>query len=290
MTAFSRPRRRLAAILCSLSALLLTGTAAQAATPPGPHHPATASGVEYVALGDSYSSGLGAGAYDPASDECMRSSHAYPARWAAAHAVTSFRFTACSGATTGDVIGSQLGPLTNRTDLVSITAGGNDAGFGDVMTTCVTSPEKTCLAKVAGARSFVTSTLPGRLDTLYRTIRDRAPGARVVVLGYPRLYHLNGRCVVGLSERARTAIDEAEETLNRLMAERAAGHGFRFGDVNATFAGHEICSSAPWIHSVTLPPQESYHPTDNGHRYGYLPVFTAQAAEAGRASTRPVSR
>jgi hypothetical protein len=55
----------------------------------------------------------------------------------AAHAPSSFAFTACSGATTSDVVSTQLGPLTSATGLVSITVGGNDAGFGDVMSTCV---------------------------------------------------------------------------------------------------------------------------------------------------------
>lgn len=39
----------------------------------------------YVALGDSYSSGVGAGNYDGASGNCKRTTRAYPALWAAAH-------------------------------------------------------------------------------------------------------------------------------------------------------------------------------------------------------------
>jgi hypothetical protein len=44
---------------------------------------ATQPAVRYVALGDSYASGLGAGGYSAGS--CERSSWAYPALWAAAH-------------------------------------------------------------------------------------------------------------------------------------------------------------------------------------------------------------
>lgn len=43
------------------------------------------------------------------------------------------------------------------------------------------------------------------------------------------------------------------------------------------FAPHEICSHDWWLHSLTYPVQESYHPTANGQARGYLPVFTAAA-------------
>lgn len=66
----------------------------------------------YVALGDSYSSGLGAGNYDGASGNCKRTTRAYPALWAAAHSPQTFAFTACSGARTGDVLSGQLAPST----------------------------------------------------------------------------------------------------------------------------------------------------------------------------------
>lgn len=145
----------------------------------------SAAAVDYVALGDSYSSGVGAGSYDSASGDCKRSTRAYPALWKAANNPASFAFTACSGARTGDVTAGQLGPLNSATDLVSISIGGNDAGFADVMTTCVLQSEATCLNRIATARAYVDSTLPGKLDSVYSAISAKAPSARVVVLGYP---------------------------------------------------------------------------------------------------------
>src|SRR6201999_4580920 len=93
----------------------------------GPGIPAqAASAVHYVALGDSYSSGVGAGS---TSGSCSQSPNAYPALWAKANAPASFTFAACSGATTTDVINTQLSSLSAATTLVSITIGGNDAVF-----------------------------------------------------------------------------------------------------------------------------------------------------------------
>jgi lysophospholipase L1-like esterase len=267
-------RSRLTAYVTSLVvaiALALTGaTAAQAS--------GQAAATGYVALGDSYSSGVGAGSYIASSGSCKRSTKAYPSLWAAANSPSSFDFTACSGARTSDVLANQLSPLGSGTGLVSISVGGNDAGFADVMTTCVLQSDSACVARVNTAKAYVDSTLPGRLDPVYSAISDRAPSAHVVVLGYPRFYKLSGSCLAGLSETERAAINGAADHLNSAIAKRAADHGFTFGDVRPTFTGHEICSGSAWLHSVNwLNIGESYHPTAAGQSGGYLPVLDSVA-------------
>lgn len=245
--------------------------------------PTTASAQEaraaevYVALGDSYSSGVGAGNYDSASGDCRRSNNAYPQRWANANGPSAFHFTACSGARTGDVLSGQLGPLNSSTTLVSISIGGNDAGFADAMQTCVLQSTASCVNRMGQANTYITDNLPARLDAVYNEIRARAPQARVVVLGYPRMYQLNGSCAIGLSEQARAAINATSDTLSDVTAKRAADHGFSYGDVRGAFSGHEICSSSPWLHSVTFPIGNSYHPNAAGQGSGYLPVFAGLA-------------
>ncbi|MFZ4183997.1 SGNH/GDSL hydrolase family protein [Streptomyces pseudogriseolus] len=259
----------LTALVLAVTAALTGSTAAQASAQaaPGP----------YVALGDSYSSGVGAGSYISSSGDCKRSTKAHPYLWAAANSPSSFSFTACSGARTGDVLSGQLGPLSASTALVSISIGGNDAGFADVMTTCVLQSDSSCLSRIATARAFVDSTLPGRLDGVYTAIRDRAPNAHVVVLGYPRFYRLGTSCI-GLSETKRKAINDASDHLNTAIAARARVYGFTFGDVRITFTGHEICSSDSWLHSVDwLNIGNSYHPKAAGQSGGYLPVLDAAA-------------
>ncbi|MCX5413588.1 SGNH/GDSL hydrolase family protein [Streptomyces sp. NBC_00059] len=263
--------------LVAFSSSLLLGTVL-ALTGAGVAQAKESAAVDYVALGDSYSSGVGAGSYDSASGDCKRSTRAYPALWAAANSPASFSFQACSGARTNDVTAGQLGPLSSSTDLVSISIGGNDAGFADVMTTCVLQSEATCLSRIATARAYVDSTLPGRLDSVYTAISAKAPAARVVVLGYPRFYKLAGSCIAGLSEKERSAINGAADYLNAATAKRAADHGFTFGDVTTTFTGHEICSGSAWLHSVNwLNIGESYHPTAAGQSGGYLPVLNSKA-------------
>ncbi|GGX26603.1 lipase 1 [Streptomyces malachitofuscus] len=259
----------LGSLLLAVTTTLTGATAAQASQQAAPGG--------YVALGDSYSSGVGAGSYISSSGDCKRSTKAYPYLWAAANSPSSFAFTACSGARTGDVLSGQLGPLSTATGLVSISVGGNDAGFADVMTTCVLQSDSSCLSRIATARAYVDSTLPGRLDSVYSAISDRAPNADVVVLGYPRFYRLGTFCV-GLSETKRKAINDAADHLDNAIAQRARAHGFTFGDVRTTFTGHEICSSNSWLHSVDwFNIGNSYHPKAAGQSGGYLPVLAAAA-------------
>ncbi len=266
-------RSRFAAYVTSLLLAVgfsLAGTAAAQASP-------LAAATGYVALGDSYSAGVGAGGHISSSGDCSRSTKAYPYLWQAAHAPASFSFMACSSAVTTDVINSQLGTLSASTGLVSITIGGNDAGFGDVMTTCVIQSDSVCLSRIATAKAYVDSTLPGRLDNVYSAISAKAPSAHVVVLGYPRFYQLGTTCL-GLSRTKRSAINGAADYLDAAIAKRAADHGFTFGDVRTAFSSHEICSADSWLHSVNwLNISESYHPTAAGQSGGYLPALSGAA-------------
>jgi lysophospholipase L1-like esterase len=235
--------------------------------------------VNYVALGDSYSSGVGAGDYLSSSGSCDRSADAYPEQWAAANSPATFTSVACSGATTADVLSSQVSALSATTTLVSITIGGNDAGFSSVMETCVLSSTSTCLNAVAAAETFVADQLPARLDQTLQTIRADAPSARVIVLGYPDLYDLSksGTCI-GLSTNDRAALNQGAEDLDGALQAAAQANHDAFADVRGQFAGHEICDSGSWLHAVDIfAISSSYHPTAAGQELGYLPVFSRAA-------------
>lgn len=231
--------------------------------------------TNYVALGDSYSSGVGAGSYGD-SGNCMRSSNAYPRLWANAHSGTSFKFVACSGARTGDVL-NQIANVTFSTTLVTVSVGGNDAGFVDVMTTCTAGTDQTCINRVNTAKTYINNTLPGLLDNVYNSIKSKAPNAKLVILGYPRFYTVPGSCAVGLSDTKRSAINSGSDALASVLSARAAAHGAKFVDVRGAFTGHNICSSADdYLHSLTWPVTNSYHPTAAGQRGGYYnPLVSA---------------
>src|SRR5689334_20638253 len=97
--------------------------------------PAEAAGPSYVALGDSYSSGVGTRSYLADGTSCQRSVYAFPSLIAAARGY-ALNFRACSGAKVSDVTANQLSALSASTAYVTISVGGNDAGFTSVLTTC----------------------------------------------------------------------------------------------------------------------------------------------------------
>ncbi|WP_018682256.1 SGNH/GDSL hydrolase family protein [Actinokineospora enzanensis] len=252
-------------LIAALTALSLLGLSLTAAAAVG----------KYVALGDSYSSGLGAGSYG-SSGACKRSANAYAQLWAKSHAPSAFAFVACSGATTTDVLNSQVGSLTADTALVTISVGGNDAGFSSVMTDCNLNSDSACVSRNQTAQNYARTTLPGKLDSVYNQIRAKAPSARVVVLGYPHIYKVNGSCIVGLSDTKRSAINQSSDVLASVISQRAGAHGFTFVDGRTAFSGHEICASgARWLNSVTLPIDESYHPNVAGQNSGYYAALRA---------------
>jgi lysophospholipase L1-like esterase len=232
--------------------------------------------VDYVALGDSYAAGLGTVG---AAGWCGRSPRGYPQLWADRHAVSSFRSVACLGATTADVLRDQVSALRAGTDLVSLTVGGNDAGFAPTVVSCVVADDAACTAAVRTARVYIAAILPGRLDTTYAAIRRRAPQARVVVIAYPRLFDPTADCGSGgMSIVKRRAINAAADDLAAVVRARAGAAGFVFADVRAAFDGHGICSRSPWVNSLSvLRPADSFHPNAAGYAGGYLPALAAAA-------------
>ena len=257
----------------------LTAMAATAAALVLAAGPAEASTVHYVALGDSYSSGLGAGSYG-SSGSCDRSANAYAQLWDNAYGPASFTFAACSGATTSDVLSSQISSVTSSTTLVSITIGGNDVGFSSVMETCVIWGTSSCVSAINSAESQAAATLPAAYDNVLNAIAAKAPNARIVFLDYPDFYDLSqSSSCVGLSGTSRAKVDEGINQLDGLVQAAAARHGAVFADVRSGFAGHEICDGTSWLNSVDwLNFSDSYHPTAAGQAGGYYPVFAANAS------------
>ncbi|ACU73657.1 secreted hydrolase [Catenulispora acidiphila DSM 44928] len=235
-----------------------------------------ASSVHYVALGDSYSSGVGSGSYISSSGNCLRSTLAYSQLWANAHSPASYTSVACSGATTTDVLNSQISALSSSTNLVSITIGGNDVGFSSVMQTCVLDSDSTCLSAINASVAQAKSVLPGKLGTTFSAIRSAAPSARVVVMGYPEFYDLGNSWICpGLSTTDRTALNNAADTLDGIIQTAAKNAGDSYADVRSKFSGHELCDFFnEWLHSVNITDvTESYHPTADGQSGGYLPAM-----------------
>lgn len=243
--------------------------------------PTSAQAVAYVALGDSYSSGLGTRSYLDDGTECRRSARSYPALVAAARG-WSLDLRACSGATIPDVRATQLGALSTSTQKVTLSVGGNDAGFADVLTECALPAwASDCDAAIDQAQATISGTLPSALSSLYAQIGSRAPSADVVVVGYPRVF-MGEDCnaFTWFSPEEQTRLNATADRLNSLLAARASAAGFGFANPTSAFTGHAVCDDPEWLNGLSNPVEESYHPNVAGHRDGYAPLVGARVASA----------
>ncbi|WP_051325711.1 SGNH/GDSL hydrolase family protein [Glycomyces tenuis] len=244
--------------------------ALSAALPAAAHARTT---VDYVALGDSYSSGSGTGSYTDSA--CKRSDLAYPALLAE-RLGAELSFEACFGATTGDVLAEQAAALDEDTDLVTLTVGGNDIDWNEAVVACMI-PAYDCTGDIERSERIAENELPGLLDAVYSDIAARSPHAEVYVLGYPRLFSATKACdafgLIGEGEQRR--MNQGADLLSEVIESAAVDHGFTYVDVRDEFEGHAVCDDDEWLHGLTYPVGDSYHPKRPGHAKGYLPAITA---------------
>jgi lysophospholipase L1-like esterase len=257
-------RRGTGSLALTLLALLAAPTAARAAG--------------YVALGDSYAAGVGSADYYPESGDCLRGPFAYPVL-AAARLGTGLTLTACSGARTAEVLDEQLWPLGESTAFVSVSVGGNDAGFASVIARCALPLPLVCTKALASARRFARRALPVRLDALFTAILDRAPVARIAVVGYPRLFDADD-CdpATFFSAAERTDLNRAASLLDRVERNEAQAYGFAFVDPRRAFTGHALCDPDTWLNGLSSPLAESFHPNAAGYR-AYARLLVAAFSE-----------
>jgi lysophospholipase L1-like esterase len=282
-------RRR--ATLGAFVSIIVAATGVALATPALAGKPGPAPAPKtYVALGDSYSSGVGTGSYLNDGTTCQRSVYAYPSLDAAALGL-DLDFRACSGAKVADVLTVQVPTVPITTNFVTVSVGGNDAGFADVVSTCAGSDTTACLNATNGAQSFITTTLQGTLTTLYGSIKAQAPNAKVIVVGYPRLFN-GSDCSIWTSftTAEMTALNATADLLNAVTATAAAGASAVFADPTQKFTGHAVCDGTPWINNVNvLAFSESYHPNRAGHRDGYAALTQPLFGISGGKDSKPRS-
>ncbi|MFF1881262.1 SGNH/GDSL hydrolase family protein [Pseudarthrobacter sp. NPDC058196] len=294
--------RRSAAAFAAVTGLILAGASTPAFAAQVP--------VNYVNLGDSFSSGWGALAPTAVLNPGYLSpEYGGPACWqggpddvALFDQLQSVALTgdyACAGALVGDpkstagvppggipTIAQQAakasldGALNSTTGLVTLTAGGNDVNFGQIIGACAadTSAEATgCQAATAYGVALANNVdVAGTVGT----IRGFAANAKIAWLGYPRLFATAGESTTviaggGVMTAAAAAVfDQGTDQLNAVLAGKARSAGAQFVDVAPKFNGHEIGSSASWFNLGPYT-QFNFHPTAAGYSQGYYPAMVS---------------
>lgn len=234
-----------------------------------------------VSIGDSYSSGEGAGAYERDSRSCHRSAQAWPRLLG----VPGDRHFACSGATTSDLSTGRddPGPVSQMTslervaplmlvDTVLVTIGGNDLGFARKVASCRFGL-RACLGDRRRLEAELAAVEPVIAET-YRRIRISSRAARVVAVGYPDItpdVTERDDCV-WLSERERANIDFFAQRLDATLRRAAQQAAVTYVSARDALDDHELCTGRSWVVSVArlgrnwLRDREQGHPNRRGQK------------------------
>ncbi|MEV7794370.1 SGNH/GDSL hydrolase family protein [Streptomyces sp. NPDC087512] len=271
-------RRVMTATAAAVGTLALTVTGAAADTSPS---------LDYVALGDSYSAGSGVLPVDPTNLLCLRSTANYP-HVIAARTGARLDDVTCGAAQTKHFAQSQypgVAPQTDAlgadTDLVTLTIGGNDNGtFINAITACgtagVLSGGKGSPCADKHGTSFddqiEANTYPALKEAL-RSVRAKAPNARVAALGYPWIMPATAdpSCFWKLPIAAGDVpyLRGIQEHLNQAVRRAAEETGVTYVDFSRVSEGHDACQAAgtrwiePLLFGQSLVP---VHPNALGER------------------------
>lgn len=254
-------------------AVMLAAAAPQSCAPPR-----TGGAVHYVALGDSFAAGPLIPDHVEGSGLCLRSDHGYPPLLAKKLKVRSVRNVSCAGAKIADVSGSQLGAVTKKTTLVTVSAGGNDIGYSRIALAClalgITDPHGAPCEKIFvrhgkdALRARIDATGP-KIAKLLKRIHARAPHAQVVVVGYLRMLPTFGpRCFpsVPVADGDVAYLAGVEKDLNAMLAARAGANDATY---IADYApGHDMCEHGhKWVEGIfPSRPAAPVHPNAAGMR------------------------
>ncbi|MET0839976.1 MAG: SGNH/GDSL hydrolase family protein [Marmoricola sp.] len=245
--------RLVAAVLTVILVILLGGIGTGDPDGPTYHH--------YVAMGDSFT----AAPYVPLNDVaygCNRSSNNYPHLVAQALHIEDLEDRSCTGAQTVDLydrrqltssgqsVAPQFTALSAETDLVTVGIGANNGRLYAKMATVCRKMTKVCplYDQRDQLRAIVDQLQPELVATLGK-VRELAPDARVLLIGYPKLLPQRGDCqrLPRFRAQDRSTFRSMNFRLRLAMREAAAEAGVEFVDFYAASIGHDVCARHPWV-------------------------------------------
>jgi lysophospholipase L1-like esterase len=276
--------RRLSGIVLLL---VLGATATAGATPSGGVH----GQVDHrwiVSLGDSYTSGNGAGNYYGEDGRgCHRSFDSYPWRYLellrSSGQSADIWHAACSGAQIEDLpaqvdeVLAELDP--GLVDTVILTIGGNDLGFSDALPCLLDFFGQEYCANVIAAAWRDLPAVMAETEAAVRALAQRLPNADVVLVGYPKL--TSPSCPSSWNAeifRFQVALDAEQASRMRKLNRLVKGPRFLNVPTAAEFTNHGPCAFfwLEWVHDIVLDPfWESFHPNRTGHQVVANKLFSS---------------
>lgn len=217
--------------------------------------------MTYVALGDS-AAAAPLVPYQADPPGCLKSTNDYPSVLARGIGARSFSDVTCSGATTADVtyraqqtrrgsVAPQIDAIGVDTELITVTIGGNDIGLAGSASKCrrASLSLPACFDDLAATGEDRFSAAIRRQipvwEDMVDAIRTRAPGARIVLVGYGT-YVRPGGCFGRQPINPRDAdyfqakVDELDEAQRALATRKQVD----FFDTRPVSVGHDMCAAA----------------------------------------------
>lgn len=243
-------------------ALLLSACGTQEQPPP----PASTV-TRMVSLGDSYAAGPG---ISPVADPvCFRSAANYAALAAEELGVLDREDVTCGGATTANLVRSQehdggainqpqLSAVDASTDLVTLGIGLNDSGLSvTLLYVCLPAlnQQEACQKYLATPDRVLHKALAQvvrQVRLSLTSIKERAPKATVILVGYPHMLPDQGACPdkLPLDGKSATRLRWVLRQVNADYRKVAADLGVSYLDMYTASAGHDVCSTSPWVNGV----------------------------------------
>jgi lysophospholipase L1-like esterase len=175
----------------------------------------------------------------------------------------------------------QFNALGAADALVTVGIGGNDAGLIGVAEECAQldafSPTGTnCKDHYAASGSdpnvaAIQATGP-KVAAVLQGIHQRAPSARVLIVGYPDGLPVDGSScwpLVPLSPGDIAYFNSLEEMLNSVISQQAAANGATYVDTFTSSIGHDACKppGVAWVNGI-VPNSVAYplHPNQAGEQ------------------------
>ncbi|EMY34564.1 hypothetical protein D477_009158 [Arthrobacter crystallopoietes BAB-32] len=271
MTSFTFGRKGHAKRFGAVS-FLVAGLIGGSAVAPASAHSET---VDLVVLGDSYSAGIGTGELAAKAQGCFASGPGYAEYLEERPGVALDGNFACAGATAKHAMQQAAaaygsGALGAQTDLVTVTAGGNDVDFSAVILACATQPAAVCQTAVDNGYETARAQVLPDLQKLYGQLGAAAPDATIAAVGYPHLFSTKAGSASPLSPEAAEIFNEGVDRLNGVIEEAAdRSPQAVYVDVTERFERHGIGSPAPWLNYGSADSYRDFHPTVEGYKKGY---------------------
>ena len=243
----------------ALAVVLVAVTACEEERPPPDE------GFHYAAIGDSFTAAPDLPTIN--SNGCHRSDHNYPHLVAKQLEDATLTDASCGGARTdavlqsqdiqteGRVVPPQIDAVSATTDLVTVGLGVNDldfastVAFGCLLLAASDPDGSPCKDQEAKKVPRLLEKIQIAYVETIEAIANRAPDARILAIGYPRLLAEGSSCpdVFPLAEGDFDFVRESYDQLNATVEAAAGEAGVEYVDVAAASEGHDICSDDPWI-------------------------------------------